>query len=403
MNMSNIKFCIENNSYFNLKEQQSQTYGAPYVMPMTLHKFLDNHEINYDIVDIEDADYSAWYNINLYFFDFNCDYFTYLNPRVLYKIRHKELRLLFTYGEPDDPFAIDKRLRDLCEAHDIDRESIFFISGNTIADSIDGMAYVCESEYLFEIQNTVTPEPTIFERKTKKYTCLNRVHKQYRKEFVYNLWKDGLTEDAYVSYGNVPNKDNREDYWIVNPKFMNSAIHEERWPKPSRIPPEQYVKGIKHVDASFDRMLPMSADNLNTDNHNDHSMSVDYLFTDSYWNIVMETYLNATGGVFLTEKTFKPIKYGQPFVILGTTGSLAYLKEQGYKTFSPWIDESYDQEENIRWRWYALIELARKFSKTSLEDLHKQHTEMTSVILHNQAWFKRNKRQELEQALKRLP
>jgi len=383
--MSNIKFCIENNSYFNLKEQQSQAYGAPYVMPMTLHKFLDNHLINYDIVDIEDADYSAWYNINLYFFDFNCDYFTYLNPRVLYKIRHNELRLLFTYGEPDDPYAIDKRLRDLCEAHDIDRESIFFVSGNTIADSIDGMAYVCESEYLFEIQNTVVPDPTIFERKTKKYTCLNRVHKQYRKEFVYNLWKDGLTDDAYVSYGNVVNKDTSDDVTIINDGFI-----------------KYQTKDIDHISKDFDRVLPMSADNLNTDNHNDHSLSVDYLFTDSYWNIVMETYLDATGGVFLTEKTFKPIKYGQPFVILGTTDSLEYLKEQGYKTFSPWIDESYDQEKDIRFRWYAIMKITRKIARTSLEDLHRQHTEMTSVILHNQAWFKRNKQKELLKAIGKI-
>lgn len=384
--MSNIKFCIENNSYFNLKEQQSQEYGAPHVMPMTLHKFLDNHLINYDIVDIEDADYSAWYNINLYFFDFNCDYFTYLNPRVLDKIRHKQLRLLFTYGEPDDPYAIDKRLRELCEAHDIDRESIFFVSGNTIADSIDGMAYVCESEYLFEIQNTVIPEPTIFERKTKKYTCLNRVHKQYRKEFVYNLWKDGLTKDAYVSYGNIKNKDTKDDFATINDGFV-----------------KYQTTNIDYVSESFNRVLPLSADNLNTDEHNDHSLSVDYLFTDSYWNIVMETYLDATGGVFLTEKTFKPIKHGQPFVILGTTDSLRYLQEQGYKTFSPWIDESYDQEQDVRFRWYAIIEIVRKIANTSLEDLHRKHIEMTSIILHNQAWFKRNKKQELEQVLKRLP
>jgi hypothetical protein len=387
--MSNIKFCLDNNSYFNLKEHQSQEYGAPYVMPMTLHKFLTNHGINYDTVDVESADYSAWYNVNLYFFDFNCDYITYLNPRVLYKIRHKQLRLLFTYGEPDDPHVIDRRLRELCEAHDIDRESIFFISGNTIADSIDGMAYVCESEYLFEIQNTtVVPNPTIFDRKTKKYTCLNRVHKQYRKEFVYNLWRNSLTEDAYVSYGNVINKDTREDFSITNGRFLFYLGHE---------------RNMDFVQPNFESVLPLSADNLNTDNHNDHSLSVDYLFTDSYWNVVMETYLDATDGVFLTEKTFKPIKYGQPFVILGTPGSLELLKEQGYKTFNPWLDESYDQEQDVRQRWLAVWDNVKQISTMTLEELHKWHIEMTSTILHNQAWFKRNKKQELEQVLKRLP
>jgi len=392
MNISNIKFCVENNSYFNLKEQQSQEYGAPYVMPMTLHKFLDNHGINYEVTDVENADYSAWYNINLYFFDFNCDYFTYLNPRVLDKIQHKQLRLLFTYGEPDDPYAIDKRLRELCEIHDIDRESIFFISGNTVADKVDGMSYICESEYLFEIQNTSIPAPTIFERKTKKYTCLNRVHKQYRKEFVYNLWKDGLTNDAYVSYGNVKNQDQFKDQSILNWWFIKGQPYKD-----------DVIRGIDYPSKKFEDSLPLSADNLNTDKHNDHSINVDYLFTDSYWNVVMETYMDATGGVFLTEKTFKPIKYGQPFIILGTTGSLELLKEQGYKTYSPWIDESYDQEQNVRFRWYAIMEIVRKIANMSLEELHRQHIEMTSTILHNQAWFKRNKQQELIKVLKKLP
>ena len=389
MNISNIKFYLENNSNYNLRDQQSQVYGAPYVRPFALDKFMRQHQIDFQQVEFEDTDYDTWYPINIYFFDFNCDYFSYFDPMVLDRVKQKQLRILFIYSEPDDPWAIETRLKELCEQHSIDRELIFFISGNTVADSIDGMAYLQYHEYLFEIQNTAIPEPTIFERKTKKYTCLNRVHKQYRKEFVYNLWKDGLTEDAYVSYGNVVNKDTSDDFAIVNDDFIK--------------PINKQSENIEYISNDFDQVLPMSADNLNTDNHNDHSLSVDYLFTDSYWNIVMETYLNATGGVFLTEKTFKPIKYGQPFVILGTTDSLQHLQEQGYKTFSPWIDESYDQEQDVRFRWYAIMEITRKIANTSLEDLHRQHTEMTSVILHNQAWFKRNKRQELEQALKRLP
>ena len=116
----------------------------------------------------------------------------------------------------------------------------------------------------------------------------------------------------------------------------------------------------------------------------------------------METYLDATNGVFLTEKTFKPIKYGQPFIILGTPNSLEYLRDQGYKTYSPWIDESYDQEHDVRFRWYAIMEIARKISNMSLEELHNEHIEKTSTILHNQAWFTRNKQAQLIKCLQRL-
>jgi hypothetical protein len=195
-----------------------------------------------------------------------------------------------------------------------------------------------------------------------------------------------------VSYGNVKNKDQFKDQSILNWWFIKGQPYKD-----------DVIRGIDYPSKKFEDSLPLSADNLNTDKHNDHSINVDYLFTDSYWNVVMETYMDATGGVFLTEKTFKPIKYGQPFIILGTTGSLELLKEQGYKTYSPWIDESYDQEQNVRFRWYAIMEIVRKIANMSLEELHRQHIEMTSTILHNQAWFKRNKQQELIKVLKKLP
>jgi hypothetical protein len=46
----------------------------------------------------------------------------------------------------------------------------------------------------------------------------------------------------------------------------------------------------------------------------------------------------------LTEKTFKPIALGMPFIIVGTQGSLRYLRSYGFKTFGDLWDESYDDE-----------------------------------------------------------
>ena len=46
----------------------------------------------------------------------------------------------------------------------------------------------------------------------------------------------------------------------------------------------------------------------------------------------------------LTEKIFKPICLKMPFVIVGCQGSLAYLRQYGFKTFDHLWDESYDDE-----------------------------------------------------------
>jgi hypothetical protein len=48
----------------------------------------------------------------------------------------------------------------------------------------------------------------------------------------------------------------------------------------------------------------------------------------------------------LTEKIFKPIAMGMPFVLVGTQGSLKYLRSYGFRTFGDIWDESYDDADD---------------------------------------------------------
>jgi len=57
--------------------------------------------------------------------------------------------------------------------------------------------------------------------------------------------------------------------------------------------------------------------------------------------VVLETLFDDLR-LHLTEKTLRPIAMGQPFILAGTYGSLKYLREYGFKTFSDCWDESYD-------------------------------------------------------------
>jgi len=46
----------------------------------------------------------------------------------------------------------------------------------------------------------------------------------------------------------------------------------------------------------------------------------------------------------ITEKTFKAIALGMPFVLVAAAGSLEYLRSYGFQTFHDVLDESYDEE-----------------------------------------------------------
>ena len=385
MNMSNIKLYLENNSNYNLKNKQSQEYSAPYVRPCALDTFLTQHQIDYQRVDVDDCDYNTWYPVNIYFFNFDCDYFTYFDNLTLDKIRNKKLRVLFIYSEPDDPYLIEKRLQELCDLNAIDRTSVFLLTGNTVSDQIIGQGYLQYHEFLYEQQNKTASDLATANSKEKKYTCLNRIHKKYRKEFVWNLWNNDLINNNYVSYGNVPNIDTQGDFDIINDGFIVGQ-----------------TKRISYVPDMFDEVLPLRADELTDAEHNNHSINVNHFHTNSYWNIAMETYINAVGGAFLTEKTLKPIKHGQAFIILGTENSLSLLKDQGYKTFDRWIDESYDTIRDVRFRWYAVFEETRKIALKSIEQLHQDYLAQLPIIHHNQEHFKRNKQAQLVKCLQRL-
>lgn len=61
---------------------------------------------------------------------------------------------------------------------------------------------------------------------------------------------------------------------------------------------------------------------------------------NTYFSLVTET-----GS--LSEKTFKMLFYGHPFILVGDSGGLDFLKRLGYKTFDCIFDESYDQMTGI--------------------------------------------------------
>ena len=66
------------------------------------------------------------------------------------------------------------------------------------------------------------------------------------------------------------------------------------------------------------------------------------------------SYLEGHGAIdaFITEKTFKPIMYGHPFVVYGDANTLSTLRTWGFSTFDNLFDETYDSmssyEEKVK-------------------------------------------------------
>ena len=63
------------------------------------------------------------------------------------------------------------------------------------------------------------------------------------------------------------------------------------------------------------------------------------------------------------------------------------MKKYGFKTFHPYIDESYDEIYNTGERFLAIENEINKLCNKSLEELHEWYWSIEEVLKHNYFHF----------------
>jgi len=84
-----------------------------------------------------------------------------------------------------------------------------------------------------------------------------------------------------------------------------------------------------------------------------------------------------------SEKTLIPLSVGVPFILVAPPYTLEYVQKLGFKTFSKWWDESYDQKENHTDRMLQIFEIIDFINSKSVDELRSMRTEMQEVLEHN--------------------
>ena len=109
---------------------------------------------------------------------------------------------------------------------------------------------------------------------------------------------------------------------------------------------------------------------------------------DSYFDVCTETFVD-TEYKFLTEKIFKPISSFQPFLFAAFPGALALLRELGFKTFDPYINESYDDETHTSTRLQMIVNEVKRLCAMNQEEIHTWYWQMEEILIHNHEHLKR--------------
>ena len=157
---------------------------------------------------------------------------------------------------------------------------------------------------------------------------------------------------------------------------------------------QEAIENIRPISDIFPVNLTLKSDwsNMQKPSYEDYQ-----LFNDSLFSLIGETlYCNSHGYVpydvdqihcynshFYTEKTFRAIRFKHPFLILSTPYCLEGLRFKGYKTFHPYIDESYDRIVDEEERMLAVMDEVERLANMTEEQTVEWLNNVREICEHN--------------------
>lgn len=219
------------------------------------------------------------------------------------------------------------------------------------------------------------PPPRAASPPARLFLCMNRRPHRHRRRIVCHLLRRGYLERSLVSF--------RDD----NPK----AIHWDEIPMAV-----SWWRLRRRQPLTIDRDLPLDPDTYFLDNPAAIKTGDPWPYRSTRYSIVTESHFT-NDRLFVSEKLWKPIMNRHPFLVVGTPGTLAYLRSLGFRTFMPAVDERYDSMADDRQRLRALFAAIDHLG--ALNDA--QHAallkQLEPALLHNE-----HRLQHLETPMARL-
>jgi len=204
----------------------------------------------------------------------------------------------------------------------------------------------------------------------RTYINLNRRWRMHRISMTAILNYKNLLSDGYVSLNQAD-----DGFNIHNFNYADLLSEHEHHDETYSILKEQEKRLSQFTNLSVDKSsLIQNEAHLSDDIEPYYWNSVINLVSETNFYTSMKS-LKYTGTIvneptrFLSEKSFKPMLYVQPFIIISVPKTLELLRNLGFKTFHPYIDERYDDELDDCKRLMLIadqIERICKYSKTEV-------------------------------------
>lgn len=204
--------------------------------------------------------------------------------------------------------------------------------------------------------------------RSKRFVCFNRTMRDHRYMIANLALKHNLLINGVFS-------------------FLNSFDHGQE--HVSRILKDFGASDYKNQAKKVLDLFPYELDTHHLGKNEKGGFSSENTkkewYSDTYVHLISETRFVTGTTPFISEKTWRPVMNLQPFIMIGNHGSLKVLHEMGFKTFSPFIDESYDDEKDYKKRMKKIEQEIVKLNNMPIQELHDWYYSITDILLHNQS------------------
>jgi hypothetical protein len=221
------------------------------------------------------------------------------------------------------------------------------------------------------INHNIKPEISFKTLLPKRFSAFSRRYEYWRFKFFCDLIENNLLDKFYYTFTNG---------------------HPESVPYPHEIITKEQLKNLDNVKQisknkedihTWIDNMPYCLDLL--EQSNSFPLTIYELYKKSHINIVLETSpFNAFTGIIITEKTYRAISMARPFILFTSNTGLTLLKNLGYETFEPVIDESYSKvDQSIESKCKAIVKETMRLASMSDTEFYNVTQNLQEIANYN--------------------
>lgn len=291
-----------------------------------------------------------------------------VSPRVRQHALRGQARIVFVYHLEGNVRYHQARFDSLVKQMDLPPSSIYLLHGDHDTEFFahSPYQYLPTNCFPWRIYQQWPSQPVDYQP-DRLFVCYNRQPRPHRLLLLNELAQAGLLTQALVSCGELDHVDIRAG--------IQEAFGIE-WS-------DAQIQALRNLSGSSPDSLRLDPATLSSYNPA-NQVSLDH-YTRTFVSLVTETLVD---GLFFSEKIYKPIMMGHPFLLLAGAGQLAQLRQWGFQTFSQWWDESYDQEPDCATRIRQITHILTRLSQLTPAQLQAIRQDMQPVLDHNRRVFR---------------